>query len=158
VTLANDWPTSTLPFTTLVPNGNLLKSSAMALVVMPALSLRSGICWFRVMVKPATLKITSFGVGLTGMVTVDPRTLIVRPVIVVDQVAEGVPSTEDVELINVEVRLKIESNEMARLLRVAVADPSPVPVSPLAVSVNRPVVRLAGPKVVLKEGSELVTL
>jgi hypothetical protein len=110
------------------------------------------------MVKPATLKITSFGVGLTGMVTVDPRTLIVRPVIVVDPVAEGVPLTEDVELINVEVRLKIESNEMARLLRVAVADPSPVPVSPLAVSVNRPVVRLAGPKVVLKEGSELVTL
>jgi hypothetical protein len=125
---------------------------------MPALSLRSGICWFRVMVKPATLKITSFGVGLTGMVTVDPRTLIVRPVIVVDPVAEGVPLTEDVELINVEVRLKIESNEMARLLRVAVADPIPVPVSPLAVSLNRPVVRLAGPKVVLNEGSELVTL
>ena len=123
---------------------------------MPARSLRSGICWFRVMVKPAMLKITSFGVGLTGMVTVDPRTVIVRPVIVVDPVAEGVPLTEDVELINVEVRLKIESNEMARLLRVAVADP--VPVSPLAVSVNRPVVRLAGPKVVLKEGSELVTL
>ena len=121
---------------------------------MPARSLRSGICWFRVMVKPAMLKITSFGVGLTGMVTVDPRTVIVRPVIVVDPVAEGVPLTEDVELINVDVRLKIESNEMARLLRVAVA----VPRIAACVSVNRPVVRLAGPKVVLKEGSELVTL
>ena len=68
------------------------------------------------------------------MVTVDPRTVIVRPAMAVDPVAEGVPLTEDVELINVDVRLKIESNEMARLLRVA------VPSTPLAVSVNRPVV------------------
>jgi hypothetical protein len=57
------------------------------------------------------------------MVTVDPRTVIVRPAMAVDPVAEGVPLTEDVELINVDVRLKIESNEMARLLRVAVAVP-----------------------------------
>ena len=92
------------------------------------------------------------------MVTDEPRAVIVRPVSVVDPVAKGVPSTEDVELINVEVRLKIEFNEMARLLMVDVADPIPVPVSPLAVSVNRPVVRLTGPKLVLKEGSELVTL
>jgi hypothetical protein len=91
-------------------------------------------------------------------VTDVPRTVIVRPVIVVDPVAEGVPLTEDVELINVEVRLKIESNETARLLTVDVADPIPVPVSPLAVSINAPVVRLTGPKLVLKEGSELVSL
>jgi hypothetical protein len=140
-----------VPLTRSVPIGNLLKSSAMVLVVKPALSLRSGICWFRVMVKPARLKITSFGVGLTGMLTVDPRTLIVKSASVVDPVADGVPLTEDVELINVEVRLKIESNEMARLLRVDVADPIPVAVSPLAVSVNRPVVRLAGPKLVPKK-------
>jgi hypothetical protein len=82
--LANDWATSTLPFTTLVPNGNLLKSIAMALVVMPALSLVSGICWFRVMVSPSRLKITSFGVGLTGIVIDDPRTVIVRSATVVD--------------------------------------------------------------------------
>jgi hypothetical protein len=130
----------------------------MALVVMPALSLRSGICWFRVMVKPPTLKTTSFGVGLTGMVTLDPRTVIVKPVSVVDPAAEGVPLTEDVELISVELRLKIESHETERLLRVDVADPIPVPVSPLAVSVNRCVVRLAGPKLVLKEASESFTL
>jgi hypothetical protein len=91
-------------------------------------------------------------------VTDVPRTVIVRPVIVVDPVAEGVPLTEDVELINVEVRPKIESNETARLLTVDVADPIPVPVSPLAVSINAPVVRLTGPKLVLKEGSELVSL
>jgi hypothetical protein len=155
--LANDWATSTLPFTTLVPNGNLLKSSAMALVVTPALSLRSGICWFKVMVKPATLKITSFGVGLTGMVTDVPKTVIAKFESVVDPVAEGIPLTEDVELINVELRLKIESNETERLLMVDVADPIAVPVSPLAVSVSAPVVRLIGPKLVLKEGSELVT-
>jgi hypothetical protein len=76
---------------------------------------------------------------------------------VVDPVAKGVPSTEDVELINVELKLKIESNETERLLMVDVADPIAVPASPLAVSVNVPVVRLIGPKLVLKEGSELVT-
>ena len=92
------------------------------------------------------------------MVTVEPRAVIVKSVSVVDPVAEGVPLTEEVELINVEVRLKIESNEMARLLMVDVADPIAVPVSPRAVSVNTPVVRLAGPKLVLKERSELVTL
>jgi hypothetical protein len=110
------------------------------------------------MVKPPRLKITSFGVGLTGMVTVVPRTAIVKSTSVVDPVADGAPVTEDVELINVELRFKIASQEMERLLTVDVADPIPVPVSPLAVSVNRPVVRLIGPKVVLKESSESVRL
>jgi hypothetical protein len=110
------------------------------------------------MVKPPRLKITSFGVGLTGMVTVVPRTVIVKAASVVDPVADGAPVTEDVELINVELRLKIESHAMARWLMVDVADPIPVPVSPLAVSVNRPVVRLTGPMVVLKVASESVEL
>jgi hypothetical protein len=49
--LANDWATSIEPVTPRSP----VKSTAMALVVIPADSLVSGICWYRTTVKPGIL-------------------------------------------------------------------------------------------------------
>jgi hypothetical protein len=70
-----------------------------------------------------------------------------RSSIVVEPVAEGVASTEDVELIVVAVRLKSESKLMEMLLRVDVAVPVPEDALPLAVSSNRSAVTWIGPKV-----------
>jgi hypothetical protein len=107
------------------------------------------------MVKPPALKITSFGVGLTGNVTPIPRTVIVKSAIEVDPVAEGAAVTEDVEVINPELRLKIKGQLMESVLMVDVADPVPVPVSsPITLVFNTSVVRLTGPKLELKEGSD----
>jgi hypothetical protein len=73
----------------------------------------------------------------------------------VDPVAEGAAVTEDVEVINPELRLKIKGQLMESVLMVDVADPVPVPVSsPITLVFNTSVVRLTGPKLELKEGSD----
>jgi len=130
---------------------------AIAFVVMPAVSVVSGICWFKVTVKPGRLKITSFAEGVPENVIVCPATVRLRSAIVVEPVAEGVPFTEEVELIVVALRSKIERRSREKSSAVDVA----VPVSvggkdELAVSVNEPVVRPSRGK--LRDGSEFVTL
>jgi hypothetical protein len=77
--------------------------------------------------------------------------------IVVEPVAEGVPFTEDVELIVVALRSKNEASAKEKSL--AVDDAVPVSVAgkgELAVSVNRPVFRPSAGR--LREASESVTL
>ena len=124
---------------------------------MPAVSFVSGICWFKLTVKPGKLKITSFAEGVPENVIVCPATVRLRSAIVVEPVAEGVPFTEEVELIVVALRSKIERRSREKSSAVDVA----VPVSvggkdELAVSVNEPVVRPSRGR--LRDGSEFVTL
>jgi hypothetical protein len=148
VRLATDWPMSTEPFTGLAlgPTRKSAKSMAMAFVVMPSVSVVSGICWFSVTVKPGIVRSTSFAAGVPENVNVCPAILRLRSVIVVEPVAGEVPFTEEVELIVVAVTSKIipPAGEKEKLSVVEVA----VPVSvggkgELAVSVTKPTDRPA---------------
>jgi hypothetical protein len=125
----------------------------MALVVIPADSLVSGTCWFRTTVKPGILTKSVLAGGATSTVYVWPPTVSTRSSIVVEPVAEGVASTEDVELIVVAVRLRSESKLMETLLRVDVAVPIPEVALPFAVSSSRSAVTWIGPMEVSTEAS-----
>jgi hypothetical protein len=140
--LAIDWPMSTAPFTSLGPIAKLLKSIAMAFVVMPAVSVVSGICWFKMTAKPGSLKIVSSMEGVPENVNVCPAIVRLSPVIVVEPVAEGVgvPFTEDVELIVAALTLKSAPPRGAKRKLLAVDVAVPVSVGgkdELAVSVTR---------------------
>lgn len=109
---------------------------------MPAVSVVSGICWFKMTAKPGSLKITSFGEGVPENVNVCPAIVRLRPVIVVEPAAEGVgvPVTEDVELIVVALTLKSAPPTGAKEKLSAVDVAVPVSVGgwgELAVSVTR---------------------
>jgi hypothetical protein len=81
---------------------------------------------------------------LSGMLIDDPNTVITKSASVLEPVADGVPSTDDVELTAVAVRVKNVSAVMLRLARLDDAVPAAVAVSPLAVSTNTPVPKLKG--------------
>ncbi len=119
-----------------------MKSIAMAFVVMPAVSIASGICWFKMTAKPGSPKILSLMEGVPENVNVFPAIVRLRPVIVVEPVAEGVgvPFTEDVELIVVALTLKSAPPTGAKEKLSAVDVAVPVSVGgkgELAVSVTR---------------------
>jgi hypothetical protein len=76
---------------------------------------------------------------------------------VLEPVADGVPSTDAIELTADALSVKNESADILRLARLEDAAPFSVEVSPLAVSVNTPVMKLKGPRVVEKEANEFVT-
>jgi hypothetical protein len=100
---------------------------------------------------------TSLGEGVPENANGAPKTDPVRSTIVVEPVAEGVPFTEEAELIAVAVRSKIEGSTKDKLLIVDVAVPVGVGGNgELAVSVNAPVDRPSSGK--LKEASDFVTL
>jgi hypothetical protein len=148
---------SIAPFTNPAGTGELAKLIATAFVVMPAVSVVSGICWFNVTVTPSALKMTSFGEGVPENAIGAPKINPLRSTIVVEPVAERVPFTEEVELIAVAVRSKIEGSTKDKSL----IDDVAVPVSvggkgELAVSVNAPVDRPS--RGTLKEASEFVAL
>jgi hypothetical protein len=117
---------------------------------------------FRVMVKPPVLKIISFADGLTGMVIDEPKILSVALASVLEPVADGVESTEDVDPTADATRLKYvispDFTDRSRLETLDDAVPVPVPVLPLAVSDSRPVVRLTGPELIKNEANPLELL
>jgi hypothetical protein len=92
----------------------------------------------------------------------DPNIVIVRSKSVLEPVADGVPSTDDVEPSAVAVTVATEPSAMSKLAKLEDAVPTAVVVSPLAVSSNTPVEKLTSPmgvlKLSLKEASELLTL
>ena len=87
----------------------------------------------------------------------DPKTVIVRSASVLEPVAEGIPSTDAIELTADAVSVKNSPAAMLRLARLEDAAPSAVAISPLAVSTNIPVEKLNGPRLVEKEANEFVT-
>jgi len=111
-----------------------------------------------VIVRPDWSKITSFGDGSSGMLIDDPAMVITKSPSVLKPVAEGVPSTDDVEPTAVAVMLKIESASKSRVAKLDDAVPVAVAVSPSAVSINALAEKFTGPRLPENEASELVTL
>jgi hypothetical protein len=114
----------------------------MAFVVIPAVSVVSGICWFKMTAKPAAVKIVSLTEGVPENVIVLPSIVRLKSVIVVEPIAEGVgvPVTEDVEPIVVALILKSTPPRGAKAKVSAVDVAVPVSVGgkgELAVSVTR---------------------